>query len=60
MKKGKAPFQIDRKGYHLVLDSVPAWVCPQCGEAYFEEGEVNAIQEVMRLLDEKMDLLVSV
>ena len=43
-----------------MLDSIPAWVCPQCGEAYFEEGEVDTIQEVMRLLDEKIDLLEAV
>ena len=32
MKKDVAPFHIDRKGYHLSLDAVPAWVCGQCGE----------------------------
>ena len=37
MKRSKAPFHVDRNGYHLVLDTVPAWVCDQCGEAYFEE-----------------------
>ena len=32
MKKDVAPFHIDRKGYHLSLDAVLAWVCGQCGE----------------------------
>jgi YgiT-type zinc finger domain-containing protein len=27
MIKGVAPFHIDRKGYHLTVDTVPAWVC---------------------------------
>jgi YgiT-type zinc finger domain-containing protein len=53
MERGKAPFQITRKGYHLTFDSVPAWVCGQCGEVYFEESEVEAIQDVLRTLDEQ-------
>ena len=55
MQRGTAPFHIDRKGYHLVLDTVPAWVCTQCGEVYFEETEVDVIQGVTRLLDEKTE-----
>jgi YgiT-type zinc finger domain-containing protein len=27
-----------RKGYHLIIDDVPAWVCEQCGEPLYEEG----------------------
>ena len=27
MKKGSTPLHIDRKGVHLMLDHVPAWVC---------------------------------
>jgi len=37
MKRGKAPYHIDRKGYHLFFEKAPAWVCSQCGETYFEE-----------------------
>lgn len=57
MKKGTAPFQIDRKGYHLLFDAIPAWVCTQCGEAYFDEAEVNAIQEVLQKLDKETEKL---
>ncbi len=53
MKRGSAPFHVDRNGYHLVFDTVPAWVCEQCGEAYFEEREVNAIQTAIRGLDQQ-------
>ncbi len=53
MEKGSAPFHIDRKGYHLLLDSIPAWVCQQCGETYFEEREVNSIQELIKTVEEK-------
>ena len=52
MRRGTAPFHVDRKGYHLLLDTVPAWVCRQCGEAYFEEPEVESIQEAIRDLDD--------
>ncbi|MCC6590038.1 MAG: YgiT-type zinc finger protein [Bryobacterales bacterium] len=51
MVRGQAPFHVDRKGYHLSLDSVPAWVCSQCGEAYFEEREVESIQRLLASLD---------
>ena len=53
MAKATTPFHIDRKGLHLTLDQVPAWVCQQCGETYFEEKEVDSIQELLRTLDEK-------
>ena len=53
MNKKSSPFQIDRKGYHLQFDAIPAWVCTQCGEAYFDEAEVNAIQEVLQKLDKE-------
>lgn len=51
MVRSVAPFHVDRKGYHLLLDAVPAWVCSQCGEAYFEEAEVGSIQEAIRAID---------
>ena len=51
MEKGTAPFQVDRKGYHLLFDAIPAWVCKQCGKSYFDEAEVEAIQKVLQKLD---------
>ncbi len=59
MERKTAPFQIDRKGYHLLFDAIPAWVCTQCGEAYFEEAEVDAIQEVLKKLDEETEHLAA-
>lgn len=59
MERKTAPFQIDRKGYHLLFDAIPAWVCTQCGEAYFEETEVEAIQEVLKKLDEETEHLAA-
>lgn len=59
MHRGSAPFHVDRKGYHLLLDSVPAWVCSQCGEAYFEEPEVDSIQIAIQALDTQVTKLAS-
>ncbi|WP_236848150.1 YgiT-type zinc finger protein [Chlorobaculum limnaeum] len=53
MKKGTAPFHIDRDGVHVSLDEIPAWVCSQCGESYFEEKEVDVIQELVKAVEEQ-------
>jgi YgiT-type zinc finger domain-containing protein len=51
MERGKAPFSIDRAGYHVHWDAIPAWVCTQCGEPYFESREVDLIQAALETLD---------
>jgi len=56
-EEGAAPFHIDRERCHLMLESVPAWVCEQCGEAYFEETEVDAIQDLIRAIDDRTEAL---
>jgi YgiT-type zinc finger domain-containing protein len=58
MKWGTTPFHVDRKACHLTLDAIPAWVCEQCGEAYFEEREVDVIQDLVRCLEQKAQALV--
>jgi YgiT-type zinc finger domain-containing protein len=60
MTRTHAPFHIDRKGYHLPLEAVPAWVCGQCGEPYFEEREVKTIQSLLLQLDKKATSLAAV
>jgi YgiT-type zinc finger domain-containing protein len=57
MKRGKAPFEIEKNGYRLRLERVPAWICSQCGEIYFEEGEVNSIQRVIQAVDKQTERL---
>ena len=52
MTRASAPFHVDRDGWHVVLDSIPAWVCDQCGEAYFEEREADAIQDLIRSVEQ--------
>ena len=51
MEKKTAPFSVDRNGYHIHWHALPAWVCTQCGEAYFEKEEVDTIQKVLRMID---------
>ena len=60
MERSTAPFHVDRKGYHLVLDKIPAWVCGQCGEAYFEESEVDSIQSIIETVDSEVEKLAAV
>jgi len=57
MQKGTTVYNINRHGYHFVIDQVPAWICSQCGEAYFEEEEVARIQEIIQAVDVKVDRL---
>ena len=59
MIRSTAPFHVDHAGYHLSFDSIPAWVCKQCGEAYFEEREVNAIQSAVNNLDRQTRQLLT-
>jgi len=54
MVRGRAPIHLDRKGVHLSLDDLPAWVCSQCGEPYFEEAETEAIQAILREVDKNI------
>ena len=59
MKRGKIPFHMDRKGVHLMLDEVPAWICNQCGEPYFEEMEVESIQSMIQAVEHEARKLTS-
>ena len=60
MEKANVSYTVDRKGYHLFIKKIPAYVCSQCGEKYFEEKETKAIQNMIKALDEKLhDVLVA-
>jgi len=61
MEKTTVSYTIDRKGYHLFIEKIPAHVCVQCGERYFEEKETKAIQSMIKALEEKLhDVLAAV
>ena len=57
MKRSHTPFHADRRGCHVTLDKVPAWVCRQCGEVYFEEKEVDAIQKLIAAIEQELPAL---
>ncbi|MCC6327668.1 MAG: YgiT-type zinc finger protein [Acidobacteria bacterium] len=60
MERGAAPFHVDRNGYHLVFDKVPAFVCQQCGEVYFDEHQVDSIQLAIQAVDVQAKIIASV
>lgn len=51
MKKSISSYTVDRKGYHLFIKEIPAYVCTQCGEKYFDEDEVEAIQKLIQKIE---------
>ncbi|MCS4541258.1 MAG: YgiT-type zinc finger protein [Euryarchaeota archaeon] len=51
MAKGKTTYSINKKGYHLLVDDIPAWICSQCKEIYFEGDAVDIIQNVIKNID---------
>lgn len=57
MTKSKAPFSVDRNGYHISWEAVPAWVCTQCGDPYFEAAEIHHIQNALEKIDYETQLL---
>jgi YgiT-type zinc finger domain-containing protein len=57
MEMGTAPFHVDRNGYHITFDKIPAWICKQCGEPYFEEIQVNEIQNAIKDMDKHANQL---
>jgi YgiT-type zinc finger domain-containing protein len=55
MVRGKTPYHFDEENIHIILDEVPAWVCRQCGEVYFEETDVDSIQEFIQTVKKQAD-----
>ena len=51
----KISYTATRRGYHLILDEVPAWVCEQCGEPLFDEATVDAIQDVLQGVEDRLE-----
>ena len=46
VKPGTTSFTIERGAMTLVLKEVPARVCAQCGEGYFDEATTQRIEEI--------------
>lgn len=48
VERGTAPVRIERNGYRLAWEQVPAWICRRCDLAYFEPREVETIQRALK------------
>ena len=46
VQPGATSFTVERGTMTLVLKGVPARVCGQCGEAYFDEATTKPIEEI--------------
>ena len=58
LERRSVPFTLERHGYHVTWDAVPAWLCTQCGEPMFAEREVELMQEALVALDRQTAALV--
>ncbi len=59
MVRSTAPFSVDRNGYYVAWDAIPAWECTQCGEPFFESRELALIQRALAELDRETAALAS-
>lgn len=57
---GTTSYVINRNGYHLIIDDVPAFICEQCGEPLFTEEAVHLVQQMVRTLDTQRRALSSI
>ena len=54
---GKTSYTVNRNGYHLIIDDVPAYICEQCNEPLFSEEAVELVQEMIHNLDTRRQAL---
>jgi YgiT-type zinc finger domain-containing protein len=58
-KASTATFTVDRDGHTYVLRDVPALVCQQCGEPYFDsEVTKHVLLQVERAAESGVDVAV--
>ncbi len=43
-----------KRGYQLVIDNLPAYVCQQCGQYLIRDEEVEMIQKILLELEDKV------
>jgi YgiT-type zinc finger domain-containing protein len=51
LRAGKTSYTVNRNGYHLIIDEVPALICEQCHDPLFTENAVRLVQRMIRTLD---------
>ncbi|HET9227659.1 MAG TPA: YgiT-type zinc finger protein [Thermoanaerobaculia bacterium] len=40
-------YHVNRNGYNLSWQNLPAWVCTRCDQAYFEPREVQMVRQAV-------------
>lgn len=50
VERGTAPVHVERNGYRMAWENVPAWVCSRCELSYFEPHEVETIRNAVRAM----------
>ncbi len=50
LEPGRAPVHLERPGYRLAWEALPAWVCSRCEASYFEAREVHLIRRTLDLM----------
>lgn len=50
VEQGTAPVYVDREGYRMAWEQVPAWVCTRCELAYFEPAQVATVRRALAAL----------
>jgi hypothetical protein len=50
VERGTAPVRVERNGYRLAWQDVPAWVCKRCELPYFEPAEVETIKRALNAM----------
>lgn len=53
----RTSYSISRRGYHLTIDDIPAWVCTQCGEPIFDERRSEVIRDILERIEGGVQLL---
>lgn len=49
---------ISRSTYHLMIYELPLWLCRQCGQAMYTEGQVDALDELIHSTDRRIAALL--
>jgi len=60
LKSGSTTYTINRHGYHLVIDNLAAYKCPQCGEVLLDESAVQTIQQITADIDSRIQSLQNI
>lgn len=51
LKAGTTSYTVNRNGYQLIIDELPALICEQCRKPLYSEDAVRLVQQMVRTLD---------